>query len=923
MSIRGIYIGIVILTLVSLPICILSLRSQEEKKVVQFASLDVKIRYTARDISEIVERYLWITTDEGATWRKAKNVEWKEEPKIGTYVIFHAPKEGAYGFKFQFVDELGHATEAPKPGESPKLVAIISLAPPSIQIKTDRQLSLAKREIKIVYRLEKDERYRAKPWISTDGGNTWTMIKQYDEAEDEKGDRFILYRPPADGTYGFILKVCPVARPPEGPKPGERPQILVLIDTTPPSLTLKTRGQQKQANPEVKIYYEVSDLSGLERLALWLSPDHGKSWKEIERFDTGKDERGEFVSYTVSEDGWYGFGLQGIDRLGNRGPKPTTPELTVLIDTTPPVIEVELHSNPEGKQIKTGRREIRIFYDVEDLSGIKEIRPWLSLDEGKTWKVVQRFGFGEDERGRRYITFRAPKDGKYSFVLQAIDALGNKTPEPKEGTSPHCLVLVDTTPPKLTLKTTGRIEQNREEIKIYYEVYDLSGLDRLVLWVTRDHGRSWAHVDTFEQGKDDQGNFVRYKTPEDGVYGLALQGIDEVGNETTRPRRPSLTVLVDTAPPVIQIKTPRLKLNKHEIRIDYDVEDFSGLKRLIPWVSVDGGKSWRIVGRFGQGVDEKGQRYITFMAPTDGEYAFVLQAVDKVGNKTPPPKENTSPQLVAYVDTAVPLEIHIAPPPVQWFNTRRIKIYYEVSEFSGIRQLIVWCTQDDGKTWSEIKVKTGRDKGGDFFIYEAPGDGTYGFAIQGVDELGNRTARPFPGQRPGTVVIVDTTAKGITQARRYFQKAALYRAQERWDEAAVALRKALGSWPQYPEALIDLGVVYYRKGDYRTALYYFLKAQKVSPADSLVFANAGMAYLRLGSIDESLSEFKVAIELGIPSRILAVEVCEELLYLGQIFIRRNRPDKAAEAGRAILKLGPVARDLRTKAQELIQQAERD
>jgi hypothetical protein len=71
---------------------------------------------------------------------------------------------------------------------------------------------------------------------------------------------------------------------------------------------------------------------------------------------------------------------------------------------------------------------------------IKEIRLWVSTDEGTTWR--QSGSITPDKQG---IPFRAPADGLYWFAVQVIDQNGTAQPPKVEAAHVSQKVHVQTT----------------------------------------------------------------------------------------------------------------------------------------------------------------------------------------------------------------------------------------------------------------------------------------------------------------------------------------------------------------------------------------------------------------------------------------------------------------------------------------------
>ena len=79
-----------------------------------------------------------------------------------------------------------------------------------------------------------------------------------------------------------------------------------------------------------------------------------------------------------------------------------------------------------------------------------------------------------------------------------------------------------------------------------------------------------------------------------------------------------------------------------------------------------------------------------------------------------------------------------------------------------------------------------------------------------------------------------------------YDEAMLEFSQGGYDGAIAKLRNVLNSEPDHFEAQLALGMAYYRKGDYATAITEGLKAQRLRPHDQLVHTNLSLFFMKAG-----------------------------------------------------------------------------
>ena len=73
-----------------------------------------------------------------------------------------------------------------------------------------------------------------------------------------------------------------------------------------------------------------------------------------------------------------------------------------------------------------------------------------------------------------------------------------------------------------------------------------------------------------------------------------------------------------------------------------------------------------------------------------------------------------------------------------------------------------------------------------------------------------------------------------------------------FDKAIKGFKEILTSDPKHFDAQLALGMAYYRKGDYATAIAEGRKAEKLKPRDQLVHTNLSLFYMKAG--DKGLAE---------------------------------------------------------------------
>ena len=84
--------------------------------------------------------------------------------------------------------------------------------------------------------------------------------------------------------------------------------------------------------------------------------------------------------------------------------------------------------------------------------------------------------------------------------------------------------------------------------------------------------------------------------------------------------------------------------------------------------------------------------------------------------------------------------------------------------------------------------------------------------------------------------------------------------QNEYDLAIARLKAVLAEDPTHFDAQLSLGMAYYRKGDYATAIAEGHKAEKLKPNEQLVHTNLSLCYMKSG-------DKKTAEHHGLQARI--------------------------------------------------------
>lgn len=81
------------------------------------------------------------------------------------------------------------------------------------------------------------------------------------------------------------------------------------------------------------------------------------------------------------------------------------------------------------------------------------------------------------------------------------------------------------------------------------------------------------------------------------------------------------------------------------------------------------------------------------------------------------------------------------------------------------------------------------------------------------------------------------------------------------DEARHNYERALHIRPDYPEALNNLGAIYYAKKNYKKSIRYYQKAIALDPRSAPVYSNLGTAWFARGKTEQGIEAYRTAFAL--------------------------------------------------------------
>ena len=378
---------------------------------------------------------LYVSSDEGRSWTLSQSVA----PSTGRFT-FEAPADGEYWFAVRTVDGAGRLYPPTGAGLNAGLKVIVDSRKPSLELTLDRQgdqielswnaqdADLAAETLVIETRDSAGGDWKALPLAGRARGQTsWAApekgtVAARGSVEDRAGNR-------ATATEDLLIQEAGYAPLPERPDlegPIAKNDAKEAVQAAKAE-TDKVKGRLVSRQETRTSIAERKPVEAPTRLARAIERDALQSAQKPAAQEPSASAK-EIVKQQPAE-----TVPDGAE------PQPNTPK-----SAAPGSLAMD---DPSGAQL-VGARKFDLGYRVDEVgpSGVGSVEFFITEDDGRTW-----YRYGTDPDRQSPFGIQVPREGTYGFLVRVRSGVGLGESAPRPGEEPAFRVVVDETPPQVTL----------------------------------------------------------------------------------------------------------------------------------------------------------------------------------------------------------------------------------------------------------------------------------------------------------------------------------------------------------------------------------------------------------------------------------------------------------------------------------------
>lgn len=381
------------------------------------------------------------------------------------------------------------------------------------------------------------------------------------------------------------------------------------------------------------------------------------------------------------------------------------------------------------------RFRIPFHYDSAELQrlGAREIRLYVSRDQGRNWQQVQAV---TPQAGK--FNFQATADGEYWFIVRTLDSRNALHPDASNN-EPGLQVIVDTTPPRLQLDlrqtTPGKVQLSWIASDPHLDPTQLR------LEYVQPGTPDWRAISIVPKPS---GTTDEWSVPEGGL--VAVRGsISDLARNTAQDQVERRVAAANQAVP--RPRTPDLRqpvagsgnvgIDPHSLSMS---DEFPGAMKASGTPATPASSTPRegsIPFTAMRTGNESGGPRGSFVSQKSGDFPDA----PKISGDEPEPAQEAKRSKSAGTRAV---------------SSRKFQIGYKLQDVDpeAVQAVELFITPNDGETWYRYGVDEDKTTPAQIEVRQ---DGLYGFALGVRTRDGNFTDVPANGDPPAIEVIVDQT----------------------------------------------------------------------------------------------------------------------------------------------------------------------
>lgn len=499
--------------------------------------------------SEIEQLCLFVSTDEGKTWRQEAVASPRDK-----HFPFVAKNDGTYWFNVSIVDKQKRQYPPDVSAVPPALKVIVDTRKPIVKLTSaertgdmvtvawdvkDEHLDLT--SFQLEYRTSESPTWYVVPVTppAATGQKRWPLaaagkVTVRLQAQDAAGNlgattTEIAPEPTNNAVASNVVSTPPAPMPPTG---APAPSVPAMPSAKPEET--KTSGWQRASDTPALAKNEAANKADKG-----MASSPAPSPSGITNAVVPAEESGPRVIARVSNPPAMPTVTSNSSPVASNAVPPTMPL------SNPPAVKATKPSMPALQFSNSLHVELNYKISTIGPSGVEKVELWLTQDDGRTWRR-----FAEDTDKEPPFDVDLPGEGVYGFSIVVISKAGMGRKAPQPGEPPALRLEVDTTLPEAELYAVEADPRRKDALYLRWNATDRNLMTNpITLQWSEKEGGPWNDIarDVANTGRHE------WQMPANLPYRvyLRLEVKDQAGNTAVAETREP--VLVDLTEPEAEL----------------------------------------------------------------------------------------------------------------------------------------------------------------------------------------------------------------------------------------------------------------------------------------------------------------------------------------------------------------------------------